>query len=93
MLLVGLMLSFAQSVSAAIGVQLLVIVAGWGMFRWWFPREGVSAGTNRADAEPSARPRLIRFAVPLVPLGLIVWTLGQSDRYILAGFGSLESAG
>jgi O-antigen/teichoic acid export membrane protein len=36
---------------------------------------------------------MIRYALPLVPIGLLGWILGSGDRYIIGGMISLEAAG
>ena len=52
-----------------------------------------------APVEPDAssvlqfRKKLVRYLVPLLPLGIIGWTTGLADRYLIAGLLDVASAG
>ncbi|MEL6323413.1 MAG: lipopolysaccharide biosynthesis protein [Pseudomonadota bacterium] len=53
-----------------------------------------SAGPTANDPDPAEVRRRVRtFVLPLLPVALMTWIIGVSDRYILAGIGSLELAG
>ncbi len=39
------------------------------------------------------RQRILRFAVPLMPLALMAWIVGIADRYVLAGTAGTAAAG
>ncbi|MCI0749609.1 MAG: lipopolysaccharide biosynthesis protein [Nevskiales bacterium] len=57
-------------------------------------REGVDdrpSGTGHADA--GVREELWRYALPLLPLGLISWSSALADRYMIGGLLGVEQAG
>lgn len=46
-----------------------------------------------AQKERHLSDALIRYALPLLPLGLIGWITGQADRYLIGGMFGIEQAG
>ena len=52
------------------------------------------ATASGKDAQVSSyADRMWRYALPLIPLGLVDWTNGLSDRYIIGGLLTLKDAG
>lgn len=45
------------------------------------------------ESEKALSKSLMRYALPLLPLGVIGWLTGQADRYLLGGMIGLEEAG
>jgi len=39
------------------------------------------------------RPRLVRFALPMVPLAMLSWISNIADRYVLAAYGGVSATG
>jgi O-antigen/teichoic acid export membrane protein len=56
-------------------------------------REGVDRPGIAVQPDVAYDKKLLRYALPLVPLGLISWVCNLSDRYVLAGVSGLEQAG
>jgi O-antigen/teichoic acid export membrane protein len=64
------------------------------LFFYAAPREGVDREVSRRAADdPTLRRDLRRFALPLVPLGLIGWASSLGDRYLIGGMLGVEHAG
>ena len=56
-------------------------------------REGVNSAKSAVEPDAVHTRELLRYALPLVPLGVIGWIFNLSDRYVLAGLSGLEQAG
>lgn len=65
---------------------------GLTLLAFYLCRAPVSA-VDEASETRSLQTRLWNYAKPLVPLPLIGWISGQADRYLLAAFAGLPSAG
>lgn len=57
-------------------------------------REGMnSAGLDSSAAQANLRREIWRYALPLLPLGLIGWASSLADRYMIGGMLGIEYAG
>jgi O-antigen/teichoic acid export membrane protein len=56
-------------------------------------REGISRFRSIGERGTTYDKEVLRYALPLVPLGLVGWICNFSDRYVLAGISGLEQAG
>lgn len=79
----------AQVVLAAYIAASLVLILTFRRNPAWEVRD---VARESHDEQPPDR-RMWRYALPLVPLGLIGWANGLSDRYIIGGLLSLQDAG
>lgn len=60
---------------------------------WVVPREGAAAARAVVDPNPEISRGLWAFALPLIPLALVGWLVGVSDRYIIGGMLDVEQVG
>ena len=68
---------------AAVAVN---VVCGWGYGR-------VEGDGPRAAPPADTKSRILRYAVPLMPLALMLWVVGLLDRYVLALTAGAGAAG
>lgn len=82
--------AFGASPQTFIGGSALSIVIGLALFHSLAVPEGrqVSGEISRGSMDATLLRDLHRFARPLVPLALLLWTTSLSDRYIIRGFSS-----
>lgn len=52
-----------------------------------------NSGARFQESEETLSKSLMRYSLPLLPLGVIGWLTGQADRYILGGMIGVEEAG
>jgi O-antigen/teichoic acid export membrane protein len=55
--------------------------------------QGPPGGARSGDAAAELDSRMWHYALPLIPLGLLGWANGLSDRYIIGGMLSLHDTG
>ena len=85
-----------------IGVSAQAVLGGYiggalaVMLLFWLTtqREGASThDTASHKAQDLLRQNLLRYALPLLPLGLAAWSSSLADRYIIGGMLGIEQAG
>lgn len=52
-----------------------------------------AGGRHDQSAAPEIRARIVRYMIPLVPIGILAWINGLGDRYLIAGLLTLGDAG
>jgi O-antigen/teichoic acid export membrane protein len=99
---VGMVYLAGASTEAVLAGYFLGTVALWACFLKATKASGPGTdGTQSPGSCPVKRheelqkmkAQSIRYAKPLVPLGVLGWLSGQADRYIIAGLLGLTSAG
>jgi O-antigen/teichoic acid export membrane protein len=96
--------ALARPLGAAVGISLIGPTAGAALTGVTVAAVAVNLVAQRAidrdasTAPPAAwrdemRVRVRRFAMPLIPLAVLVWTIGVADRYVLATVGGTSAAG
>jgi O-antigen/teichoic acid export membrane protein len=81
------------TVSAVVVSYVVATLVLLGVLYLVVEREGVNSTKFAVAPDTAHTGELLRYALPLVPLGLIGWISNLSDRYVLAGLSGLEQAG
>jgi O-antigen/teichoic acid export membrane protein len=84
--------AFGTSALVVLGAYLLVSASLlWAFTRRLWP--GAQLAPLTADKRQQLDRRIWRYALPLVPLGLIGWASSLGDRYVIGGLLSVADAG
>lgn len=79
--------SFGGMFCGYLAGELIIACVLFGVIR----REG--AGVRSASHDRQLRSKIIKYAIPLVPMAVVGWVISLSDRYIINGMIGAEAVG
>jgi O-antigen/teichoic acid export membrane protein len=88
----GAVLMFGESAAVVLVAYVIASVVLQLIFGSFFSRRPANPAP-REDEVAATELRVWQYALPLIPLGIVGWTSGLADRYIISGMLSLADAG
>lgn len=92
-LIVAMVLAVGSTVTAVLLGYTAGAVLGLAASIWLVRRDGLGVSTISRETFRRLSLEVIRFGMPLVPLAVVSWISGVSDRYIIGTFLSMSDVG